>query len=664
MVLTHAQPMPPNNLATGRGQWSLSEAWTWNEKVGVIRGFNALGRAYPGMSEEVVMRKAGSLGYNSVRTGDYFKSWLISPEKTKERLHHFLDEAQAAGLTVAPVLLWGDDSVPGNPEARADTNSKTMTDLRDYVHDIVGEFRNDDRIALWDVFNEPGFGQKSGDDLAVTKQMILWAREANPKQPLTASVACSGTKLSPDREVVEQLEDIHNFHLYDCSEDQMHGIEAMVEDLKRVSDRPIVCTECLARPRGDTFGRILPAFSKYHVHWYNWGLFTSDQNWSVSWKRSTYDPHDPWFHDVLHPDGDPFDWRDLELIRNFHFANPGENPDPGVEITDRWLKERAWQWFVVGPLRGRTYRPAGIDSWNILWSSDVAKLATTDEDLARAQAAGCDGLRVYFDYEAWKTDTKLFVQRVEDFLALADRHGMSVTPVLLTDADAQHPAEELAGYVSSVVKTFGRDGRIFCWEIYHQPGGQGLPQDRVRSLLRLVFEAARFEFPGQPLTATPAVRVQDFSPDFDYRRALAHQGGLGNHGWDKLQYLGTTDASLCAYVWGLSDVLSIASDQKSPETGWLISMANRYGRPVICTEWTPGDAATVEGTLELFEAHHVRWFSTPSNLASGGSPQKSNETASLLRTCGLLDPVVLSTNKNLSDLVRQFHYQRYMTPRQ
>lgn len=648
----------------GRGQWSTAEAWAWNQKVGVIRGFNELGRAYPSMSVEEVLRKARSLGYSSVRTGDYYQTWRRSPSEAKQRLRATLDLAQAKGLTVAPVMFWVSGCIPGAPRVLQDTNAPAWQEVRAYVRDMVGEFHHDERIVLWDLLNEP----VNATDYHLAKQLILWAREAGPSQPLTSSVLWTGPKPSSAQIEVEQMADVHNFHLYDCSTDQMTNLESMVACIQGISDRPIVCTECLARPRGDTFGRILPAFSQHHIHWYNWGLYTCDANWTASWSRSTYDPHEPWFHDVLHPDGEPYDWRDLELVRNFHFAKPGETPDPGVEVTDRWLKERAWRWFVLGPMRAQTYRPDAAASWAALWQMDAAKDPATDADLAKAQAAGCDGLRIRLDYAAWQADPSRFCRRVDDLLALADRHGMSVMPVLLTDSDANHPAEELAKYVRNVVKTFGRDGRVYAWELYYQPGGGGLEKGRARALLREVFRTARFEFPGQPLTATPAARVQDFTSDFDYRKALAHQGGLGSHGWDKLQHLGTSDDSLCEYVWALSDVLSIATEQKAAEAGWLLSLANRYGRPVICTEWRPGDAAAVENTLKLFSAHQVRWYSMGSDRAivepGPATAQNATPPATRLQKRGLLDPQVLSEDKTLSSLVKQFRYQRVMTPRQ
>ena len=638
----------------GRGQWTREEAWAWNDKVGVIRGFNEFGLGYPGMTRLDVMRKAQSLGYNSVRAGDFYPAWKESPDKAKERLRHLLQDAQAHGLRVAVVLLWNGDAIKDN--APEDPISEAKKNLKAFARDFIGAFRDDERILLWDVFNEPN----SPADVRMAGELLLAARKVNPLQPLTTSVLFLGSKPEADRVEVEKMADIHNFHQYDCCKNQMGSAEAMIACLKQIADRPIVCTECLARPTGDTLGVVLPFFSKHGIHWFNWGLYTSDSNWTVTWKRSTFDSNEPWFHDILHPDGTPYDWRDLDLIRNFHFAKPGENPDPGVEVSDRWLQERAWKWFVLGPMRGCTWRPGGTNSWKELWQSDVARQEATEAELAGLQNAGCDGLRVRLDYEAWKADPKLFCQRMGDFLAQADRHGMAVTPVLLTDADAAHSTEDLTAYVAEVIRAFARDGRIFCWELYHQPGAGGVAPDRARALLQAVFRAARFEFPGQPLTATPAIRVEDFAPDFDYRRSLAHMGGLGIHGWDKLTYPGAADASLCAYIWSLSDVLAFSSDQKTPETGWMLSVANRYGRPVLCTEWLPADAAGVEETLNLFAQHHVRWYSAAGNLAVGGARPA---TPSPLQASGLLNPVTLKDNENLARLVRQFHYVRAMTPR-
>ena len=120
-----------------------------------------------------------------------------------------------------------------------------------------------------------------------------------------------------------------------------------------------------------------------------------------------------------------------------------------------------------------------------------------------------------------------------------------------------------------------------------------------------MFRFARFEFPNQPLTATPWVCVKDFAPDFDYMKALIH-GRM--HGWDYLSFEGGSTPKLCNLIWELSDIVSFPSSQKAAETGWLTSIAYRYGRPLICTEWIAPDKQEERQILDIFAKSHVFWY--------------------------------------------------------
>ena len=578
--------------ASGREQWTTEEAWAWHRKVGILRGFNEPQLGHPGMSREDVFQKAKDLGFNSVR------AWLKGrrPPEQREFLRQLLEDAQAKGLTVSPVLKVRNFLRRGDDE-------ESKARAKAYVQDIIGEFRDDPRITFWDLWNEPGLGNRKGEDkeLQWTKEAILWAREVSPSQPITASVFWHLRAIRDSHQNkwadVEAMVDVHNFHLYNLSNDWMEAGEVMIAHLKKLSDRPIVCTEIVARSRGGTFGRSLSLFSKHHVHWYSWGLYVSDRNWHVAWRNSAFDSFEPWFHDVVHPDGWPYDWKELDLIRNFKFARAGEEVDPGAEVTERWSKWRSWKWMAVGPVRGWNLRPEGAKSWKDMWLSGSSATTTWTEQIQRAHAAGCNYLRIYLDFKAWKESPREFFASVDAFLSLAASRQIGVMPVLMTDADSGNPENDLMEYVSTLIRRYGFDKRVHAWELYNRPGGNGTDEKKVRPLLRSVFQAARFEFPNQPLTATPAVRVQDISPDFDYRRAFVHGRRAG---WDRLQYEGGCDLSLCNYIWELSDVLSFPSGRRMPETGWLLSVANRYGRPVICTELSASDHASAEEILDLF----------------------------------------------------------------
>ena len=142
----------------------------------------------------------------------------------------------------------------------------------------------------------------------------------------------------------------------------MERIEWMVERLQKISNRPLICTEAIARTKGSTFPRSFIPFSKHQIHFYTWGLYMCDMNWTVTWGRSSYEPFEPMFHELLHPDGEPYDRRELDWLRNFKFSTGNEDVDPGAELTERWTKDRAWKWMVTGPIKGIAYKEAPISS--------------------------------------------------------------------------------------------------------------------------------------------------------------------------------------------------------------------------------------------------------------------------------------------------------------
>jgi hypothetical protein len=81
--------------------------------------------------------------------------------------------------------------------------------------------------------------------------------------------------------------------------------------------RPILCTEYMARSAGSTFEGILPIFEEQDIGAYNWGLVSGRTQTIYTWfSWLTMDPPGtPWFHDVFHPDGTPYDADEVAFIR-------------------------------------------------------------------------------------------------------------------------------------------------------------------------------------------------------------------------------------------------------------------------------------------------------------------------------------------------------------
>ena len=292
------------------------------------------------------------------------------------------------------------------------------------------------------------------------------------------------------------------------------------------------------------------------------------------------------FHNLLWADGAAYDSRELDCIRNFRFLQPGEeDPDPGIAVTDRWSQERAWKWMVVGPVKG--FSVSGISPKGV--------------------SGRYNSVRIRVNYNHWKYDSVSFWKDFDEAVALAAENNQTILPVLVTDDDLVRSDDELLKFVVSVMDHYYDNMTVKGWLLYDNPGAKATDKERVNGLIDKLFKAARYQFTNQPVFMTPAVRVKDFAPDFDYHKALIH-GTTG--GWDRLEYPGVSDAGMVYKIWSLSDVTAFCSNQPSPETGWLLSLAYRFGRPIICTGFYSPDEAQLNSTLERFAMSHVFWYSS------------------------------------------------------
>ena len=575
-------------FAKERKQWTEKQAWDWEKKVGTIIGFNQPESAYPGMTNLEILRKAADLGFNSVRF------WLKGEDVDAQiaYIKKMADEAESCGMTISPVLSLQRKYF--NDKENEKENLKIVEEL---VKTLIRPFANDERIVLWDIWNEPGF--KTGDpetfrEMEWVEKMVHWCREENLCQPITASIIWD-----PDRDAdvssptwekrrqVEAMMDLHNFHSYDCARNFGAEIDYTLDRIRKISNRPIVCTEAMIRVNGSSVQRTLPVFAREHVHVYLWGLYNNDWNWSVKWGRSTYDAFDPMFHDFLWADGDAYDAREFPFIKNFRFWNKGENLDPGIAVTDRWSHERVW----------RRMAGAGL----------VKGLA--DVKSSGSFSGTYNSMRVkvnYKDYRGLASDQRSgFFERFERILSDAKSKGMTVLPVLITDDDLYATSEELGGFVKEMISRYYDDQTILAWDIYWHPGEKSTDRRKVEEVIETAFTYARNQYPNQPVFMTPFVSVQEFDDDFNYRAALVH--GRRN-GWNKLSYGGTSDADLVYKIWSLSDVTSFSTVQHPSEAGWLLSICYRFGRPIFCSSFKAENVTDQLEMLDLFSKSHVFWF--------------------------------------------------------
>ncbi|MEO5802546.1 MAG: 1,4-beta-xylanase [Verrucomicrobiota bacterium] len=349
---------PPQSLQP-RAQWTLEQANTWHAKQPWFVGCNfspssAINQlemwqadSWDPKTIDHELGWAHDLGFNSVRVYLHDLVWKQDAKGFLNRMEQFLDLADKHKIGVMFVLfdsVWDPHPKLGkqreprphihnsgwvqSPGAEILGNPARHDELRNYVQGVLGHFRNDRRVHAWDIFNEPDnpvsqyrdveLKNKAEMALLLLKKTFGWAREVNPSQPITSAVWI-GTwsdplKLNPTEKVQLEESDIITFHNYSKPEE----IKKCVENLRRYN-RPLLCTEYMARGNGSRFEPILGYLKEQNVGAYNWG-FVDGKTQTIypwdSWKKKYDGEPAVWFHDILRRDGTPYDENEVRYIKS------------------------------------------------------------------------------------------------------------------------------------------------------------------------------------------------------------------------------------------------------------------------------------------------------------------------------------------------------------
>ena len=249
----------------------------------------------------------------------------------------------------------------------------------------------------------------------------------------------------------------------------------------------------------------------------------------------------------------------------------------------QWTPERAHAWYNSLPwLTGANYLPATAINQLEMWQADTFDTTTISKEFKWAQSIGFNTMRVFLHSLAWKADAPGFKNRMGQYLAIAERHGIKTIFVFFDDCWNKNPKSGkqpepkpgihnsgwmqdpgqqsasdtsmfpfLESYVTDVMQSFSKDKRIILWDLYNEPGNSG-KKDTSATLVKRVFQWARNVNPDQPLT-------------------------IGLWAWDfeLLNEIQLTNSDIVSY-------------HNYEEPNWhrrVIELLKASGRPTICTEY-------------------------------------------------------------------------------
>lgn len=290
-------------------------------------------------------------------------------------------------------------------------------------------------------------------------------------------------------------------------------------------------------------------------------------------------------------------------------------------VPGRWPSAKAKEWRGdAGWLVGANFMPSTAINQLEMWQADTFDPETIDRELGWAAGLGMNTMRVFLHDIPWRDDADGFGKRIDQYLAIADKHGIRTLFVLFdgcwhpepkagkqpaprpgvhNSGWVQSPGKAILGdearhgelkpYVQGILRRYANDRRVLMWDLFNEPdnpntnayGENGArieldPKTKAEcatALLHKAFEWAREVGPSQPLTAGVWMGYYTKKPS----------------GINKL-------------MLDNSDIISFHNYGVAGEARAAAEGLQKLGRPVVCTEYmSRGSGSTFETVLPVFK---------------------------------------------------------------
>ena len=268
-----------------------------------------------------------------------------------------------------------------------------------------------------------------------------------------------------------------------------------------------------------------------------------------------------------------------------------------------WSATKANVWYAKHKwINGANFTPSTAINQLEMWQADTFDPKTIDRELGYAEGIGFNTMRVFLHSMAWQQDPKGFKNRVDQYLAIADKHHIQTIFVFLDDCwnpeakvgkqpepkpgihnsgwiqdpgNRKKNADELPllkRYVTDVLTTFKHDKRILLWDLFNEPGNSN-KGDASLDLLSKIFTWAKTANPDQPVSS-----------------------GMWDWNLEKLNKFQLTHSDVITY-----------HDYEEPEKHQrVVQILKASGRPVICTEYMARlRGSTFENSMPMLKKENV-----------------------------------------------------------
>ena len=352
-------------------RWSKERIWEWYNARPWMRGCNymsadcanrvdqwqALGFEERLKTTEEEFKLMQQMGYNTVRLILEYIVWKEEHDGFMDRFERYIALCAKYGISCMIVLAndcmppktelwkpphvgeqhydWGyhggrkrsqhGGHVEPAPHFYLD-DPDTRESYFQMVQEIVTKYKNDERICIWDIYNEPGNSLRTEITLPNLKALFELVRKIDPSQPLTAALFSiygepAFKNLSQPLQYALEHSDIISYHCYSAYPQHIRILKWLKE-----YGRPIINTEWLGRCLGNDIFSLFPLFYLEKIGCWNWGFvagkYQTYEPWESTWNKyydgvETDVDFTKWFHDLYRPNHRPYDPKEIDLIKSF-----------------------------------------------------------------------------------------------------------------------------------------------------------------------------------------------------------------------------------------------------------------------------------------------------------------------------------------------------------
>ena len=295
---------------------------------------------------------------------------------------------------------------------------------------------------------------------------------------------------------------------------------------------------------------------------------------------------------------------------------------------NQWTIQKANEWYAQQPwLVGTNFGPSTAINQLEMWQAETFDPKTIDRELALSASIGMNTHRVYLHHLLWEQDSIGFLERMEQFLSLADQHGIKTMLVLFDGV--WHPVPKLGtqpapvprrhnsgwvqspgaaylkdqstypileSYVKGVVRHFANDNRVLAWDVFNEPENQNSSHfaafeladkyDRAFDLLKAAYTWMRAVNPSQPITA--GVWGAFIGPEGKQPDQLT---------------------TISTFMLEHSDIITFHNYDAPEVAQRQIAFLKTYKRPILCTEYLARSRQnSFEHLLPIFKANNIGAF--------------------------------------------------------